>query len=283
MVLIILQWNARSLISNGQEFKKYISNLSDKPHVICVQETWLKPQWDFVVSDYTTIRNDRENGKGGGVATFVRNGLSYNIVKIEKEQESIVIKVWSGKSSVSIVNYYNPCNRLSGDVLNNASGLIQGKVIWCGDFNAHSTLWGSSNTDTNGSVIEEFIDDMGLVCINDGRGTRYNSSQNTESKIDLTLTSTVIAGSSSWEVLNQTTIASDHYPIMTKIGMEVHQEEGVRMPRWKLGEADWDAFQIASEARCVKILEEDITTVDVMNAKLIAAIIQTAEETIQKS
>lgn len=43
-MIIILQWNARSLISNGLEFKKYISDLGDRPHIICIQETWLKPQ-----------------------------------------------------------------------------------------------------------------------------------------------------------------------------------------------------------------------------------------------
>lgn len=180
MVLIILQWNARSLISNGQEFKKFVSKLSEEPHVICIQETWLKPKWDFVMYGYTAIRNDRETEIGGGVATLVKNGLNYNLVKIGKEQESIVIKVWTGKSSVTIVNYYNLCSRLSTDILSDASGPIQGAVVWCGDFNAHSTLWGSCNTDTNGSVIEEFVEDMGLVRINDGRGTRYNISQSTE-------------------------------------------------------------------------------------------------------
>lgn len=81
MVLVILQWNARSLISNGQEFEKFVSELSDKPHVISIQETWLKPQWDFVMYGYTAVRNDRETGKGEGVATFVRDGLSYNLLK----------------------------------------------------------------------------------------------------------------------------------------------------------------------------------------------------------
>lgn len=60
--MIILQWNARSLISNGQEFKKYISDLGDRPHIICIQETWLKPQLDFInfiIQGYTAIRNNR--------------------------------------------------------------------------------------------------------------------------------------------------------------------------------------------------------------------------------
>lgn len=47
------------------------------------------------------------------------------------------------------------------------------KVMVCGDFNAHCSLWGSAKTDGNGYVIEEYIDDRQLVCLNDGRGTRY--------------------------------------------------------------------------------------------------------------
>lgn len=46
--LLILQWNARSLIANGQEFKGFIQNLNVKPDVICVQDSWLKQSLDFV-------------------------------------------------------------------------------------------------------------------------------------------------------------------------------------------------------------------------------------------
>lgn len=45
----ILQWNARSLIANGQEFKSFLDVFKDKPELLCVQETWLKPCLDFVV------------------------------------------------------------------------------------------------------------------------------------------------------------------------------------------------------------------------------------------
>ena len=72
MVISILQWNARSLVANGQEFKKFVSSMQDKPNIICIQETWLRAQWDFIIQGYTAIRNDRMMGKGGGVAIFVR-------------------------------------------------------------------------------------------------------------------------------------------------------------------------------------------------------------------
>ena len=204
MVISILQWNARSLVANGQEFKKFVSSMQDKPNIICIQETWLRAQWDFIIQGYTAIRNDRMMGKGGGVAIFVRNGIRFSIVQLGRECESVTIKIWTGKYELTIINYYNPCNKLSVDVLNMVLGEVQGKVVWCGDFNAHSTLWGSERTDANGSIVEEVIEDKGLVCVNDGSGTRYDCVQNKESVIDLTMTSNEIAGITDWEVLNKT-------------------------------------------------------------------------------
>ncbi len=84
------------------------------------------------------------------MATFVKNGMYYDLINIGNEQELIVIKVWTGKDSLMIINYYNPCNRLSPDILNAASGPTQGKIVWCGYFKSHSTLWGSNNTDKMG-------------------------------------------------------------------------------------------------------------------------------------
>ncbi|KAI2646629.1 RNA-directed DNA polymerase from mobile element jockey [Labeo rohita] len=283
MTLVILQWNARSLIANGQEFKKYVPELIDRPHVICVQETWLKPQLEFVMYGYTSIRKDRETGKGGGVATFIKNGIRYKLISKGIDNESVVIRVWSGESSIKVVNFYNPCSRLNTDILESVCGSMQGKIVVCGDFNTHSTLWGSNDADNNGSVVEEFIDDKELVCINDGKGTRYNSSSNTESAIDLTLVSNEIAGISTWEVKDRSTVGSDHYPIITRIGIEVQQDSEVNIPRWKLDKADWQAFQEMSETKCMELLNKNITNVEEMNDEIVNSIIQIAEETIPKS
>lgn len=140
MVLKILQWNARSLISNGQEFKHFISTQRDKPHLICIQETWLRSEWDFVLHGYVAVRRDRAEGRGGGVGIFVLMGVKYCVVNVGKEQESIRVKVWTEEDEITVINYYNPCQRLSLDILSQIGGEVQGKLIWCGDFNAHSTL-----------------------------------------------------------------------------------------------------------------------------------------------
>ncbi len=50
MILSILECNARSLVTNGQKFKKVIKDLDDKRDVIHIQETWLRSHLEFVLA-----------------------------------------------------------------------------------------------------------------------------------------------------------------------------------------------------------------------------------------
>lgn len=60
----ILHWNARSLIANGQELKRFVNAFKEKPELICIQETWLKPCLDFVIPGYVCLRMDRSDRRG---------------------------------------------------------------------------------------------------------------------------------------------------------------------------------------------------------------------------
>ena len=91
------------------------------------------------------------------------------------DHEAIVIKVWTDRGPIDVINYYNPCGKLSQDKLEVVGGSSLDRVLWCGEFNSHNSLWGSNGTDAKGTVIEEFIEYHNLVCINSGEGTRYNS------------------------------------------------------------------------------------------------------------
>ncbi|KAJ7995611.1 hypothetical protein DPEC_G00246380 [Dallia pectoralis] len=119
--------------------------------------------------------------------------------------------------------------------------------MWCGDFNVHSALWGGERTDRNGQVIEALIEGRGLVCLNDGRGTRMDMRIGKESVLDLTLVSSEVAGTSEWEVARQRTVGSDHYPIVCVVGQR--DKEGVEegLGRWVFSKADWVRFQVMSE------------------------------------
>jgi len=74
----ILQWNARSIVANRSEFRNFLSQQSTPPDIICIQETFLnKNNTTFKLDGYMMERADRQPGKAGGLAAFIRTGLSY--------------------------------------------------------------------------------------------------------------------------------------------------------------------------------------------------------------
>ena len=213
IIMLLLQWIARSLIANGQDFKKFVARREEKPDLICIQESWLKPHWDFVIYGYVSARRDREEGAGGGCVTFVRQGIPYRVLGVGAEQEYVAIEVWGESKKLVVINYYNLCKKLELNKLREVEGQSRNNVIWCGDFNAHNTLWGSERMDRNGQVIEEMLEEENLVCLSDGSNTRIDVNTGRESVPDLTLVSSSVPTVSDWSVYQQGTIGSDHYPI----------------------------------------------------------------------
>lgn len=62
---------------------------------------------------------------------------------MSEDQEVVVVEVWAGSQSIKVIHFYNPCGKLSKNVMEKIRGRTNQKVVWCGDFNAHNTLWGS--------------------------------------------------------------------------------------------------------------------------------------------
>lgn len=153
MVIHLLQWNARSLIANGQEFQSYVSELEPQPDILCVQETWLRPHLDFILPGYTSARYDRVDNQGGGYATFVKDNIVFRRLPSPADMECVIIEVCNTDVNTKIINFYNPCKKLSVEMFNTIKHDNR-KEICYGDFNAHNSLWGSKHTDNNGNVVE---------------------------------------------------------------------------------------------------------------------------------
>lgn len=128
--LLILQWNARSLVANGQEFKGFLNEMEQKPDVVCIQETWLKQSLDFVIKGYTCVRRDRGEGIGGGCATFVRRGVQYREIKKGNELEYVIIELWTRMGSIKVIIFYNPCRQQEVEQLEEIWENVDGKAIW---------------------------------------------------------------------------------------------------------------------------------------------------------
>lgn len=218
---MITQWNIRSINSNRDNLINMIRKTS--PDIILLNETWLKPNYNFKITNYDIIRKDRNDGKGG-IATLIRNNLIYEEIKLNHINPSdpcqiLIIKI----KELNVINIYNPpSNIIPLATINRIISGLTGQIVIMGDLNALSPLWGSKTTNLNGQNIQKLIDDFQLCILNDGSSTRLAPPGQTDNPLDITLTSSQTAIRSSWMVYDDCG-CSDHYPTILIIKLTTKQ------------------------------------------------------------
>lgn len=90
--------------------------------------------------------------------------------------------------------------------------------------------------------MEEMMDDRMLVCLNNGTGTRINLYRNETSCIALTLVNRKIAYRCEWEVDQNTSISSDHFPIYCKIEINVYIQQKYIHHKWCFQKNNWEKY-----------------------------------------
>ena len=151
----LLHWNANGLKAHFALFFNYVHSLQTLPDIICIQESFLKPQHKFSFKGYSIIRKDRTCSPKGGVVTLVRDSLSYAQVECPDDIESIGVSVSFPEGNITVYNVY-----IAPDAtfeLSSLKSLFVERSIVCGDFNAHCYLWGSSINNRRGLDVEQII------------------------------------------------------------------------------------------------------------------------------
>lgn len=145
--------NAQSLFSHISYFTGIFNPL--KLHVIAVTESWLKPSLHSNLVNlpgYNIIRHDRHNNKGGGIAIYVRDDITYKILSMSEQNkekksqnkatklnpEYLIIELTICKQKLLFAAVYRPPD---ADKIDNFCNVISDfipkykHVIITGDFN----------------------------------------------------------------------------------------------------------------------------------------------------
>ena len=230
------------------------------PTIICIQETWLRPTNDLEIPGYTCVRHDRTTGEiGGGVATFVKTGVAFSKINTTDVPESITISIDGLPEKIKITNVYHPQSKPGDPLLPDTYSCFfrEKSAIVLGDFNAHSTLFGSLTTDARGRQLEDDIEASAFVLLNTGTPTFVSNATGTTSHLDVAMASAPLARKCTWTVLDDS-MGSDHSPILITIEEAVPVEETF-IPRWLHRKADWTAFKDdCREALTIDLVTDDI-------------------------
>lgn len=131
------------------------------------------------------------------------------------------------------------------DTLDRACNAVIGPVMVCGDFNAHSTLWGSPTTDRRGEFVERWSAAKDLRLLNVGEVYTCVRPQGC-SVIDLTWASPcLLERVKNWSVLENTETLSDHQYLEFSLKSSKHrsvQSKVKLQKRWNFNKLDCELF-----------------------------------------
>lgn len=266
----LLQWNCRSIRAARESLQHII--YQENIHIALISETWLLPNEPFYMSGFQIYRHDRTDGYGGSLI-LIKNCIPSSHLHINprpllSSPNSTVAtaQIHLKDKTYKICSVYIPPNtdlhpQHISDLLNPHYSFD----FIGGDFNAKSAMWGNTNYDIRGSLIEEAIlQSPRYSIINDG-STTYIGSASSWSAIDISICSNRIALLCNWTVLPDTH-GSDHLPILIEFHSyqtSIHPDMNPPPPPshiryYNTEKVNWDNFRTTSTLSISNI--QDIET-----------------------
>ena len=277
--LNIVQWNCRSIKQNIPritELKHLIE--TQKPHVACLNETWLEKGIDTPkIQGYTRIfRKDRAGREGGGILTLIRDGVSVSSVPICNPRGSILevqaVEITAAHEKLKLLNIYNPQTRLNTDHYNHLVEQLGRKFIIVGDMNAHHTQWDPeipTNNQCGNALADYILDEPRLaVATTPGLGTHMNNN-GIVSTIDLTICSSNLLNKIETKALPGH--GSDHRPILTTVNIAPEIVSKTKRPKWIIDPKKWTRWR-----EVIPPLTEAHNSTDEENKSFVKTIIDTS-------
>lgn len=289
----ILQWNARSLcgresVHKKSELNKFLDTFKKLPEVVCIQETWVtKEKFQLKLKGYNQIASFHRNSgdQGGGVATFVREGLDSEKINYSQKNENLevaMIRVFGNKHNLDIINIYtNGTCKIDEHEYQELIKNVGKNHIILGDLNIRDPLWDNLSKKSNSKSREllNFIEANNLIVLNSGDGTRIDEATGKMTALDLTLASSEACQNFNWYV-HEDTLSSDHFPIMTSINLGHKRVPNTSIPRWNLNKADWTLFTELSKKMKINF---DHNTINENNEQFIQELTKICDQTIPKT
>ena len=243
----IFSWNSRSLYKKLSELKIEIDKY--QPQIVCISETWLKPNREPNFRNYVPFFKHRHgNACGGGLLTLVRDNLSCSTKQLQimpgSSLEIQCTTVYASNKSLDILNVYNPNANISLQEFNFYFNQLSTFSIVCGDFNAHHPLWDTiSPPNITGRNLANAVLESNLELLTTpNTPTHHSKANNTFSTLDLVFVSPNLAHLSNCKLFNKD-LSSDHTPVVTDLAFKPLASFGKKRQKWIFETDNWDRWR----------------------------------------
>nr|CAI5851366.1 unnamed protein product [Callosobruchus analis] len=266
--LRIITWNCNNILSKQFELKLLINQYS--PHIIALNETHLSKNNQLYIPNYTNIRKDRHDGRGG-IAILIHINTPFQNLNVRLDYGPYVQMMTIRVAGINFLNIYCPPSiALQIQEYLDILELFSGPTIISGDLNTQHQTWRSTHSNLAGRRLFQAINTSEKVILNDGSRTRVTI-ENTSCP-DLTIASPELAHKTAW-FTHDNSCFSDHIPIIISIADSYYPCLTTRQNKWNTRKADWNKYR--------EHLSRATPTEDYNNWK--QQILQASEESIPKT
>ncbi|GFY16306.1 putative RNA-directed DNA polymerase from transposon X-element [Trichonephila clavipes] len=211
----------------------------------------------------------RDPSVSGGVCIFTSLYVPSSALPLHTSLQAIAVRIHS-TSLITVCCLYLPPNTvIHQHDLNNLVDQLPAPFIILGDFNGHSTLWGSATTNPRGRQIEQMLSDHCLCLLNHEEPTYFHEPTRSFHTIDLAICSPSLLPHLNLSV-EKDLYNSDHFPVILS-----HDSDPGRKtfpPTYSYRRADWALFtQLAVITDAMVKTESVNTAVQEVTNVLIAA------------
>ena len=174
----------------------------------------------------------------GGTSIMVKSSVPHSQFDLKTNLQAVAVNVTLSKKVTICSIYLPPSDTLSKNSLVNLIDQLPHPFMLVGDFNGHSKVWGCSDTNDRGKIIEDVIVENDLCLLNEKQPTYLHPPTGNYYAIDLSLCHPNIYLDFDRSVDNDLH-GSDHFPILIKDTLSSDDEQHCR---WNLKKANWETF-----------------------------------------
>ncbi|GFX14449.1 putative RNA-directed DNA polymerase from transposon X-element [Trichonephila clavipes] len=169
-----------------------VKNIIRQYHPVCValHETFLKSCHTTKIRRYGCVRKDTEGPSvSGGVCIFTFLDVPSSLLPLHAALQAVAVRIHS-TSLITVCCLYLPPNTVIHQYdLKNLVDQLPAPFVILGDFNGHSTLWGSAKTNPRGRHIEHVLSDHCLCLLNHEEPTYFHKPTRSFPTLDLAICS----------------------------------------------------------------------------------------------
>ncbi|GBM37201.1 RNA-directed DNA polymerase from mobile element jockey [Araneus ventricosus] len=272
----LISWNCRGFQNKSAELRDLINK--HKPACIALQETFLKTDKHSIRQYKIYSKHHIADRASGGVAILAATDISTIPVTLNTNLQAVAIRIQTHSLITVCSLYLPPSERVSQTDLNNLIHQLPTPFIISGDLNGHSSLWGSSDSNSRGLQIEQFIADHNLCLLNSDEKTHFHLPTRTFHSVDLAICSPPLLPFLSLTIDNDL-YNSDHFPLILTDSRH-NPTSHFRPPKYISNAANWQLFTSLAN------INSDIiksSTIDQAIDYVVNVIIEAADNSIPKT